>query len=164
LSERDGHRPLAGLFALACALACSSSQPATAAPSPAAERPRVVVRTGSGEAQVTVELAQTAAEQERGLMFRERIGQDEGMLFVFPEDGERVFWMKNTLIPLDMIFIDGLGRIVGLVARAEPRTETPRRSGGPCRYVLEVAGGFADEHGVKIGDRVVFRGTPGPAP
>ena len=79
------------------------------------------------------------------------------MIFVFDGEEERSFWMKNTLIPLDMIFIDGLGRVVGLVERAEPLTETPRR-GAPSTYVLEVAGGWAGEHGVRVGDRVALQG------
>ncbi len=158
---RAGHRLLARSLAVAAVstLCCTSSQAGSEAPAATAgQKPRVVIRTAAREVEVVVELARTDEEHERGLMFRERLGRDEGMLFVFQNEGERAFWMKNTLIPLDMIFIDGIGSVVGIVARAEPLTETPRR-GGPCRYVLEVAGGWAEERGVKVGDKVLFRAT-----
>ncbi len=157
MTARPNRRLLTWSLALASALSCTGSQTGSETSPASGQRTRVVIRTGGREAVVEVELARTREEQARGLMFRERIGRDEGMLFVFPEEGEHAFWMKNTLIPLDMIFIDGLGTVSGVVPRAEPRTETPR-SGGRCRYVLEVAGGWADEHGVKAGDKVLFRG------
>jgi uncharacterized membrane protein (UPF0127 family) len=150
---------LAWSLAAAAALCCTASPAGSAAPATAGQKPRVVIRTATRELEVAVEVARTDEEHARGLMFRDRLGRDEGMLFVFQQEGEHVFWMKNTLIPLDMIFIDGLGNIAGILARAEPRTETPRSIGVPSRYVLEVAGGWAEEHGVKAGDKVLFRGS-----
>ena len=148
------------IFAAAalCALACSSAArpPERAAPA----GPRVVVETRAGARHaVTVELARTDAQRARGLMFRTELAPDAGMLFLFDETADHAFWMKNTLIPLDMLFIGDDGRIVGIVARAAPGDLTPRSAGGPSRYVLEVNGGWAEAHGVSPGDRVHFEGV-----
>jgi len=118
----------------------------------------VLVKSGGKLHPVQVEVARTDAERERGLMGRHRLEPGHGMLFVFETEDEHVFWMKNTLVPLDMLFIDGLGTIVGIVARAEPLTTSPRTVGRPSRYVLEVPGGWAEERGVKAGDGVRFEG------
>lgn len=125
------------------------------APGPA----RVLIESPSGRVSaVTVEVARSDAQLERGLMFRERLGPDDGMLFVFPQTGPHTFWMKNTLIPLDMIFIDEARRVVGIVERAEPLSLAPRAAGGPCRFVLEVNGGWSSAHRIAVGDRVAFEG------
>jgi uncharacterized membrane protein (UPF0127 family) len=133
-----------------------------ASPSPERTRAaRVIVETRSGAHHaVTVELARTDAERARGLMERRELAPDAGMLFLFEETAEHPFWMKNTLIPLDMIFISDDGRISGIVARAVPGDLSPRTAGGPSRYVLEVAGGWAEAHGVAAGDRVRFENVP----
>ncbi len=157
MKRRWGARALAGCVLAAAGLSCLPSQKGAEPREGAPEKPRVVIRTASREIEVAVELARTEQERARGLMFRDRLGPDQGMLFVFPTDEPHDFWMKNTLIPLDMIFIDGLGNVVDIVAQAQPLTETLRH-GGPSRYVLEVAGGWADDRGVKVGDRVLFRG------
>ncbi len=141
---------LAAVFLLAAA--CASR------PGPPAASPRVVIRAGGRSLPVEVEVARTEPERERGLMFRERLEPGHGMLFVFDEESQHDFWMKDTLIPLDMIFIDSSKRIVGIVARAEPRTLTPRRVLAPSRYVLEVPGGWAEAHGVRPGDAVRLEG------
>jgi uncharacterized membrane protein (UPF0127 family) len=153
-------RPAAVVSSLAAALAACRPAPQPAAPVlPAQPAPRVTIESPSGRATaVEVELARTPAEQERGLMFRERLAPASGMLFVFSDDLDRVFWMKNTLIPLDMIFIDARGAVVGVVERAEPLTLAARGVGAPSRYVLEVPGGFCAEHGVRAGDRVRLEG------
>ncbi len=145
----------AGALALGLLLACSATR---SGPPPDAGPARVVVKSDGKLHPVLVEVARTDAERERGLMGRERLEPGHGMLFVFEEEGEHVFWMKNTLVPLDMIFIDGLGRIVGIVARAEPLTSTERTAGRASRYVLEVPGGWAEEQGIKVGDGVRFEG------
>jgi uncharacterized membrane protein (UPF0127 family) len=147
---------LAALLALPSA--CSAGPGAPPGRPEAARGPRVILQNaGGGEHAVAVELARTPAEQQRGLMFRERLDQDAGMLFVFPAAGPHAFWMKNTLIPLDMIFIGDDGTVVGVVERAEPHSLQPR-SGGVSRYVLEVNGGWAAAHGIRKGDRVRFEG------
>lgn len=119
--------------------------------------PRVVISSPSGrEASVTVEVARTPEELARGLMYRNALADNAGMLFVFPETDEHTFWMKNTLIPLDMIFIGEDGRVVGVVESAAPGTTTMRSVGAPSRYVLEVNGGWARAKGVRRGDPVRF--------
>jgi uncharacterized membrane protein (UPF0127 family) len=137
---------------LLAAVACASRK-GTAEPQPAT--PRVVVVTASGAQHVVnVELARTPEARSRGLMYRESLAPDAGMLFVFDESTRQSFWMRNTLIPLDMIFIDDTGRIVGIVERAEPQTLTGRGVNEPSRYVLEVNGGWSAAHGVAPGDTV----------
>jgi uncharacterized membrane protein (UPF0127 family) len=147
-------------LALALALlACAGKAPE--APRPPA--PRVVVETADGGRHaVTVELARTDAEHERGLMYRRELAEDAGMLFVFPEAAPRTFWMKNTLIPLDMLFIDEAGVVAGVVRDAEPLTLTPRGPGPEirARWVLEVRGGWAARHGVEPGARVRLENVP----
>jgi uncharacterized membrane protein (UPF0127 family) len=138
-------------------LACASRSPDPAA-APAA---RVVIETRAGARHaVTVELARTDPERARGLMHRTALAPDAGMLFLFDETSQHDFWMKNTLIPLDMIFISEDGRVTGVVARAVPGDLTPRTAGGPSRYVLEVNGGWAEAHAVGAGDRVRFENVP----
>ncbi len=120
----------------------------------------VIVRPiGGAEVRVRVEFAVKGETRARGLMFRTRLDADAGMLFVFPPPpGPQTFWMRNTLIPLDMIFIGGDLRVVGVVERTEPLTETPRRVAGESQYVLEVNGGFAREHAIGPGARIEIVG------
>jgi uncharacterized membrane protein (UPF0127 family) len=123
---------------------------------------RVIVESPSGRSsEVRVEVARTQAEVARGLMFREKLGPDEGMLFVFPDSSEHAFWMKNTPLPLDMIFADEEGVVVGVVENAEPFTTVTRGVGAPSRYVLEVNAGWSAAHGVTRGDRMRFEGVAG---
>ncbi len=141
---------LAALVVMACAPKKAES----------GSSPRVVVETAAGARHaVRVEVARTEPERRQGLMNRPSLDADAGMLFIFDESSDHGFWMLNTLIPLDMIFIDDEGRIVGIVERAEPRTTTSRSVGAASRYVLEVNGGWAAAHGVKRGDRVRFDGV-----
>jgi uncharacterized membrane protein (UPF0127 family) len=85
------------------------------------------------------------------------------MVFVFDEPRVQRFWMKNTLIPLDMIFIGADRRIAGIVENAAPETETERRVDAPSAYVLEIGGGLAAQLGIRSGEPVDFRGVPSPA-
>ncbi len=142
------------LAALAVAVAVGST-PACAAPG----GPRAILESGGKSLVVQVELADTDAKRERGLMFRKELADGHGMLFLFDEEGEHSFWMKDTLIPLDLIFVDTAGRVTGIVARARPLTLEPR-IGGPSRMVLEVPGGWAAANGVKVGDRMRIEGIP----
>ena len=105
-----------------------------------------------------VEVARTEEELQRGLMFRERLAPRSGMLFVFPESSDHSFWMKNTLIPLDMLFISADGRVAAIVERA-PLDRASNDGGVASRYVLEVVQGWSRAHGVKVGDRVRFEGV-----
>ena len=148
LADIARRAPLALLLA-----ATLSSTPACAAPS----GPRVILESGGKSHRVQVELADTDAKRERGLMFRKELPEGRGMLFLFDEEGEHTFWMKDTLIPLDLIFVDSSGRVTGIIARARPLTLEPR-SGGPSRMVLEVPGGWAAAHGIRAGDRMTVEG------
>ena len=122
-------------------------------------RAKVILETAGGRAyQVAVDVARTPEHRTRGLMYRTQLGRDEGMLFIFDEDEDHGFWMRNTFIPLDMIFIDSAFRIVSIAANAEPKSEVNRHAGKLNRYVLEVNSGWSAEHGVAVGDRVRFEG------
>lgn len=102
---------------------------------------------------VQVEIAATNDLRTRGLMWRTRLADGEGMLFAFPEDAEHSFWMRNTLIPLDMLFLDSQGLIVGIVAMAPPQSLDSRTVGVPSRYVLEVPGGWTGRTGIRKGSK-----------
>ncbi|MBW2985977.1 DUF192 domain-containing protein [Candidatus Woesearchaeota archaeon] len=109
-----------------------------------------------GDTTVFVELALTYKVQMKGLMFREHLSEDQGMLFVFEKDEPRSFWMKNTLIPLDMIFIDSDFEIVD-IKTAVPCEKDPCKSyvsKANAKYVLEVNSDFAEKHKIEIGDEV----------
>lgn len=116
--------------------------------------PLVVSKADGSEHAFEVELALTNEQRARGLMFREQMAPDHGMLFIFKDEQLRSFWMRNTLIPLDIIFVRSDGRIINIVANAEPKTETQRRSTGPAKAVFEIIGGRAAELGIAPGDIV----------
>ncbi len=108
---------------------------------------------------VTAELAVTEEERARGLMFRETIAPDEAMLFVFQSEDVQSFWMKNTLVPLDMLWLDSQKRVIFIAADVPPCREDPCPSYGPekpARYVLELKGGVAAAHGIRTNDRLEF--------
>ena len=118
---------------------------------------RLDIATARGLFHFTVEIADTPASRERGLMFRKVMAPERGMLFDFKAPQEVAFWMKNTLIPLDMLFIAADGRIVSIASNAAPMSETPIPSGGEVLGVLELKGGRAGEIGASPGDRVRHR-------
>ena len=93
-------------------------------------------------------------------MFRRELAETRGMIFVFPAPEHQAFWMHNTLIPLDMIFITAEKKVLGVVKQAEPRTDSPREVPGDSMYVLEVAGGFADRHQIREGTTIEFVNVP----
>ena len=103
-----------------------------------------------------VEVASTDRQRELGLMFREQLGDDEGMLFLFDSERRNSFWMRNTLIPLDLFFIAADWTVVGVVENATPLTDDPRRVPGLSQYVLEVNAGFAQKHGLGAGTKVRY--------
>jgi uncharacterized membrane protein (UPF0127 family) len=111
-----------------------------------------------------VEVASTDAQRQMGLMFRESMGEDEGMLFLFPTERHNSFWMHNTLIPLDMFFVDADWNVVGIVEQATPQTDDPRNVPRMSQYVLEVNGGFAKRHGLSssTAPNTQLRFTPPP--
>jgi uncharacterized protein len=156
--------------------ACTNSTPSTetggAAAAPAAEQPappatqvysgpKVIFPDGTA---IDVEIAADDERRAQGLMFRDRLGPTAGMLFMFPYDEEHSFWMKNTLIPLDLVWIDESRKVVHVKYNVPPCKVENCPSyppGVPSRYVLEVAGGVAEAHGVKAGDQLRFEQTEG---
>ncbi len=134
------------LAALAALCACRDRRPAIAMHS-----------QGGQPVTVFVEIADTPDTQTLGLMYRQHLDPDHGMLFVFQDERPHAFWMKNTSIPLDLIFIARDGRIVGIHANAEPFSLAPIDVGAPSRTVLEVNAGFAAAHGLAVGDAVTYR-------
>ena len=113
----------------------------------------VLTDDGGSRQELTVELAQTAAERSRGLMGREELPEDRGMLFVFPQDTETAFWMKDTAIPLSIGFIAAGGVILDIQAM-EPLSRELHRPPQPYRYALEVKQGWFERHGFESGDQV----------
>lgn len=120
----------------------------------------VVIQTAVSEVLVSVTAVADPASRARGLMGRLALSSEEGMLFVFEENGRRNFWMKNMLIPLDIIFISSEKKIVGIAKNVEPceeRAVCPHISSSvSAQYVLEVPAGFSDSHGLDIGNELRF--------
>ncbi len=114
----------------------------------------LTIITASGEHRFMVEIADDDAERQRGLMFRDPLADDRGMLFQFPDVAERGFWMHNTPSPLDIIYIDPRGRIVSIAKNATPQSDAVIPSNGPASGVLELRAGRAEEIGAKAGDKV----------
>ncbi|WP_082837195.1 DUF192 domain-containing protein [Labrenzia sp. OB1] len=114
----------------------------------------LVVRSGDREHRFEVEVAANDRERARGLMFREEMAADHGMLFIFEGEGDRYFWMKNTPLPLDIIYISAESRIVSIAADTTPFSEAVVPSGAPARYVLELNAGTSARLGIEPGDAV----------
>lgn len=114
---------------------------------------------GRHTVEVALEVANAPEERRIGLMNRESLELDRGMIFVYPDEGPRAFWMKNTLIPLDMVFLDSEFRVLN-VETAQPQPNASEvdlnryRSDGEAQYVLEFNAGFAAEHGIEAGDQL----------
>ena len=116
-----------------------------------------MIRTATGTHKFSVEVAATPAEQETGLMFRRALAPDRGMIFPYDPPQDVAFWMKNTLIPLDMLFIRADGHVARIAANTVPMSLEPVPSGEPVGAVLEIAGGRAAQIGIKPGDLVEWR-------
>jgi uncharacterized membrane protein (UPF0127 family) len=158
-------KPLLLAAALLLALAGCRAEPAANAAQPAVPRTapsgldlvRLTIAGGGRSHAFTVEMARTAAQQERGLMFRTTLGADAGMMFPFDPPRPASFWMRNTLIPLDMVFIRPDGTIARIAANTVPRSETPVAVDETLTGVLEIRGGRAAELGIHAGDRVTWQ-------
>jgi uncharacterized membrane protein (UPF0127 family) len=149
---------LAMLMLLPPVLIAATCNGKKAAPKPAFE-PTVFLHTsGDQKVRVSVEVARTPHERQQGLMHRSKLEPGTGMIFLFEEPSMQSFWMKNTLISLDMIFIDENLVVVGVVDNTVPMTLTPCRVDAPSQYVLEVKAGFAAHHGIGPGTKVTFKG------
>jgi uncharacterized membrane protein (UPF0127 family) len=158
------------LIGVAVVLAACSSRPGTGAQAAASLTPSselavhpesglplipLTVHRGNRALRFRVEVARSAAEQAQGLMFRTQMAPNEGMIFPFsPPRAGVAFWMKNTVIPLDIIFIGADRRILNIAANAVPYSETPLPSAGKVSVVLELNGGRAAALGIGPGDRV----------
>ncbi|MDF2232152.1 DUF192 domain-containing protein [Albimonas sp. CAU 1670] len=132
---------------LGLAVAAAMSGPALAA----CREGVVDLKSDGAQARFTVEIADDPEERARGLMHREEMAAGHGMLFLFDEPRPVAFWMKNTPLPLDMIFLDETGVVLNVIANAEPFTEDPRPSEGDTRAVLEINGGLAERYGIAKG-------------
>lgn len=113
-----------------------------------------------GDASLVVEIADNGERRARGLMYRNSMPTNEGMLFVYPESKDRSFWMKNVRFPLSIAFADEAGTIVA-IADMRPMSKKSTLSGAPAMYAIETNKGWFESHGVEVGDTV--QGLPGPA-
>ena len=128
------------------------------------QKPSVVIHSKNASAEpirVTVELAQTAGQRSMGLMYRKRLGKTRGMLFLFDREQIHRFTMRNTAIPLDMIFINSSQAVVGILTNTKPYANGPFSINRPSQYVLEVNAGFCARNSIAIGDTIVFHNFPG---
>jgi uncharacterized protein len=145
---------------LALAAFTAAARPLAAQTGPQPKLPEealvIVTRAGARHA-FRVEMALTWEQQSVGLMFRERVGPDEGMLFDWGAPRESSMWMRNTIAPLDMLFIAADGRIHRIAERTVPYSLAPVDSRGPVRATLELAAGTAERLGLRVGDRVQQR-------
>ena len=142
----------------AAAAGCGSATTANQAPlerSPAGlEQVPLTINSANGKHRFTVEVARTPEEQAQGLMFRKSVPPDRGMIFPYDPPVQVSFWMKNTLVPLDMVFIGPDGKIGRIAANTTPMSLDPVASIDPVSAVLEIAGGRAAELGIREGDKV----------
>lgn len=148
----------AAVAVVACGAAPQSSAHPTRTPATVAG-PRVQMPSG---AVYSVELALTPEDQAFGLMFRESLPERTGMLFLFSETAPHRFWMKNTMIPLDMIWMDEAGKVLFISADTPPCKADPCQNYGPdvpVRTVLEIAGGKAEKEGVRVGFKLKIEGV-----
>ncbi len=140
--------PLRAVAALASAILISLPLAACS------DESRLVVHSKSGENPFTVEVVDTPETRAQGLMYRQELADDAGMLFDFREERPVSFWMRNTYIPLDMLFIEADGTILNIHVNARPHDTTSIPSDGPVRFVLEIPGGQSEELGISAGDTV----------
>ncbi len=148
------------LFALALLVGTVTGCSKSAATDPAigaSESSPLSIQTAKGERKFRIEVARTSEEQAKGLMFRESLSSSAGMIFPMIPPREASFWMKNTLIPLDMIFIRSDGSIARIEPNTVPQSLEPVYSGEAVGAVLEIAGGEAAKQGIAEGDRVIWR-------
>lgn len=120
----------------------------------AASLERLEIITSSGTHEFQVEIADTPGERSKGLMYRKSMPQNQGMLFDFHVEGPVMMWMKNTYIPLDMVFVSREGVVTRVAANTVPMSEEVISSGGPAYAVLELNAGVADKIGLKAGDEI----------
>jgi uncharacterized membrane protein (UPF0127 family) len=136
--------PLVTLTLLPISYSCTSSSD-----------PQVIIHTAKNTLiHVSVEIANTEEKRQFGLMYRQELPEFHGMLFLFPYEGKLSFWMKNTPLPLDILFINRARTIVGIAQNTIPFSENLLPSQQPAQFVLEVRGGFCQRYGIAIGDQI----------
>lgn len=145
---------------IALALAAGAVAPAAARAEAACAPDRVDLRWGGSRESFAIEVADDPAERAQGLMFRESLDPAAGMLFVYESPRRAQFWMKNTLIPLDMIFADAAGRVTRVHANAIPGDLTPIDGGDGVVFVLEINGGLAERLGIAPGAELRHPSVP----
>ncbi len=145
-------------LAIGLSLGCNKPPPpVTATAQSQGQQPSVAFYPSSGSPWlVKVELAKNDSERSRGLMYRRELAKDSGMLFLFEAPEIRRFWMRNTYLPLDIIFLNERKVVVGIEENTVPLDETSRGPDQPAQYVVEVLAGEARKHGVHVGSRVEF--------
>jgi hypothetical protein len=152
---------LCTLVATACGTADRPADPVPAVEIPFREDGRLTFhRDGTPVVDIAVEIADTDSARARGLMQRTRMPDRSGMLFVFPVEQPQSFWMANTPIYLDLMFLDSAGRIVSIARSARPLSTEPVPSGLPAQYVIETEAGFVDSWGVVEGDSASWSRSP----
>ena len=143
------------IFGVGVAPAAALAQDDPTSPQPTLPREPLTITDDNGHAHAfQVELAMTPQQQETGLMFRKAVQAESGMLFIFPTVQPEPFWMKNTLVPLDMVFINPDGTIRAIAENTVPFSLAPVDSGGPVMAVLELQGGITAKEAISVGDRV----------
>jgi uncharacterized membrane protein (UPF0127 family) len=155
------HRRDLAALAVTLGLIVAGAAPALAQDDPTGPQPTLpkqpltIVDDSGQKHAFQVEMATTPQEQETGLMFRTVVPADGGMLFLFPTVQPEPFWMKNTLVPLDMVFINPDGTIRAIAENTVPESLAPVDSGGPVLAVLELQGGLTAKENISVGDRVI---------
>jgi uncharacterized membrane protein (UPF0127 family) len=147
----------AALAVLLAFAGCAQSESKVGEGEETVQTEQLTIDTARGPARFTVEIADDDEERARGLMFRQSLADDRGMLFYFQTPEHASFWMRNTVISLDIIFIGTDGRILNIAERTTPYSEDPIPAAGLTRGVLEIRGGRAAELGIRAGDRVHHR-------
>lgn len=112
---------------------------------------------GKAISKIDIEKAETDVERIQGLMFRKSMPEEQGMLFLFEQSEQQGFWMRNTYIPLDIIYVDENNVITTIHENAKPLDEKSLPSNGPAKYVVEVNGGYAKKYGIKVGDKISWQ-------
>jgi uncharacterized protein len=170
MNRRIDRRPLlqaAALSVLGLFAVAEKSAHAQTGPQPELPKEKLTIVTKDGQRHdFDVEMAMTPEQQETGEMFRKSVPPNGGMLFVLGSPRDIQFWMKNTLVPLDMVFINADGTIRSIAENTVPESLAPVGSGGPVLAVLELAGGLTAQLNIVVGDKVIQRifGDAGPAP
>lgn len=140
---------------VAAVLACLATAGWSTEPAPQFPTSTLVIKNAEDRFEFQVEVASSPAQRARGLMYRRHLARDHGMLFDFGHSRPVSMWMRNTYIPLDMLFIREDGRIARIAVETEPLSEDAIASGSPVRAVLELQGGITTELGIRPGDRVI---------